>query len=373
MSLFTSGVPYSVVTPVTHLRQDANGCLHWNSRWDRPLRYDVVAGVSAEAEWPASWPEPGSMDPYLQLPPIALDQVASHAQRAVAGARGSAEQAARIAAYLQSNFRYSTELGDAPTKNPVEHFLNVSKQGPCGHFASAMAVMLRLQGIPCRLVAGYFRGEFNEPAQQHVIRQADAHAWVEAYFPETGWVRFDPSPRQASGSGPNRRWYHGLRQYWDYVGLKWDRLVIDYDLYAQLRAFERVRNSSVKANQSVAGWWERYRRKGATQSEPGRQTSEGAGIPRSLWAFAGLVAIVGIGLGLRHRAPSNESKAVRDYQRFVARLGRRGLQKGSSETAAEFLARVSGTAPELASVAKTETARYTRARFERGETPALRS
>jgi len=81
----------------------------------------------------------------------------------------------------------------------------VSKRGYCEHFATTMAVMLRIQGIPARLIEGYLPGDV-DTAGTETIRKSRAHAWVEAYFPGIGWVDFDPTASvgapQAIDEGP---------------------------------------------------------------------------------------------------------------------------------------------------------------------------
>jgi transglutaminase-like putative cysteine protease len=363
MTLFSTGIPYEVVTPVLLVRQDSDGSLHWGSRWDRPLRYELLTGIHPEIEWPVGWPAEASMAEYLELPVMDLSKVAAHAARAVGLASSPEARARAIATYLQTNFRYSTDMGSQASENPVEDFLEVRKSGPCGHFASAMAVMLRLEKIPCRIVAGYLRGEFNEPAQQYVVRERDAHAWVEAYIPQRGWIRFDPSPRQGPEQvAAGRRWFQKARQYWDYVGLTWDRLVIDYDLYAQLRAFERVRNSSENASESLGRWWAAKRRGADERSSSG--TSEGPELPMwlVLLTTAGVLALTWA--ASRRVLAKPAERAVQDYQRFLRKMARQGLSKRLEETPHEFLARIQQSDPSLHPAALQATQRYARSRYE---------
>jgi len=75
----------------------------------------------------------------------------------------------------------------------VDEFLFDTRLGFCEHYASSMTFLLREAGIPSRVVVGYQGGEFNENLGYWVIRQYDAHAWVEAYVEGTGWVRIDPT------------------------------------------------------------------------------------------------------------------------------------------------------------------------------------
>lgn len=119
------------------------------------------------------------------------------------------------------NYQYTLDLSgrNAPGADPIEEFLTVHRRGTCQHFASAMALMLRSQGIPTRLVVGYSTNEFNSLGGFYVARQLHAHAWVEALIdrkwlrPEdlggsrptqaadAYWVRFDPTP---GGGGVER-------------------------------------------------------------------------------------------------------------------------------------------------------------------------
>jgi hypothetical protein len=76
----------------------------------------------------------------------------------------------------------------------VEAFLFDSRRGHCELFASAATVMLRSLGVPARVIVGFRGGLYDEAAHRYTIRGADAHAWCEAWFEETGWVTFDPTP-----------------------------------------------------------------------------------------------------------------------------------------------------------------------------------
>ena len=96
------------------------------------------------------------------------------------------------------SYRYSLELKGRPgSADPLAVFLFESRAGHCEYFATAMAVMLRQTGIPARLVNGFRTGEYNALGDAWVVRQYDAHSWVEAYFKPYGWIEFDPTPAQA--------------------------------------------------------------------------------------------------------------------------------------------------------------------------------
>jgi hypothetical protein len=100
----------------------------------------------------------------------------------------------RTVAFIQSECHYSLKPGRFRTRQPVAEFLFEKKKGYCEYFASAAAVLLRLQGIPTRYVRGFTVREANRIGGHYVVREADAHAWVEALLPGRGWVEADPTP-----------------------------------------------------------------------------------------------------------------------------------------------------------------------------------
>ena len=102
--------------------------------------------------------------------------------------------ASRIQERLHREFVYSLDAGNLAVRDPLANFLFVTKRGYCEYFASAMAVMLRTQGIPSRVVTGFQSGYFNDVSGSWVMRASDAHAWVEAWIEGRGWVTFDPTP-----------------------------------------------------------------------------------------------------------------------------------------------------------------------------------
>jgi len=105
-----------------------------------------------------------------------------------------------VHAFLNGNYRYSLEEFSTSVRDPVANFLFQSQQGSCEHFASAMTLMLRHLGIPARPVNGYIMEEWNNFGNYFTIRQSDAHSWVEVFFPDQGWVSFDPTPPSTSGT-----------------------------------------------------------------------------------------------------------------------------------------------------------------------------
>ena len=129
---------------------------------------------------------------YTQLPDSTPDRVGDRTARLTANARTPYETALTVERWLENNREYSLDV-PAPGDNVADEFLFERQQGYCVYYATTMAVMLRTQGIPARMVTGYSTGEQVED-DTWVVRGYNSHAWVEAYFPEVGWVRFDPTP-----------------------------------------------------------------------------------------------------------------------------------------------------------------------------------
>ena len=111
-----------------------------------------------------------------------------------AGSPSAEARLARTVAFIQSECHYSLKPGRFRTKQPVAEFLFEKKRGYCEYFATAAAVLLRLQGIPTRYVRGFTVREANRLGGHYVVREADAHAWVEAFVPGRGFVEADPTP-----------------------------------------------------------------------------------------------------------------------------------------------------------------------------------
>ena len=126
-----------------------------------------------------------------------------------AGAETPAQRARAIEGHLRQDYGYTLELLSKPVDDPLAYFLFVRKKGHCEYFASSMAVMLRTLGIPARVVNGFRGGEYNDLTGSYIVREKDAHSWVEAYFPEYGWVTFDPTPAGQAGSTATR-WSRAL-------------------------------------------------------------------------------------------------------------------------------------------------------------------
>ncbi len=132
---------------------------------------------------------------YLGLPDSTPERVERKAAEVAGDEDNAYDKARAIEQYLESNKRYSLTV-EQPDGNVADTFLFEMDAGYCVYYATTMAVMLRAEGVPARFATGYTTGQ-QVGDGEYVVRGLNSHAWVEVYFPETGWVRFDPTP-----SGP---------------------------------------------------------------------------------------------------------------------------------------------------------------------------
>ncbi|MGA2963689.1 MAG: DUF3488 and transglutaminase-like domain-containing protein, partial [Candidatus Korobacteraceae bacterium] len=168
---------------------------------------------------------PDMPERYLEVPRRLDPRVADLAVEIVRNQRSVYEKAASLERYLTTNFGYTLELPSERHADPIAHFLFERKRGHCEYFASSMAVMLRTVGIPSRIVTGFRGGELNNLTGSYIIRARDAHAWVEAYIPNWGWLAFDPTP---AGDTLPTRWSK-LQLYLDAASEFWRDWVVNYD------------------------------------------------------------------------------------------------------------------------------------------------
>ena len=188
---------------------------------------------------------------YLQVP-MGSQQVADLAHRVTQQATTPFGQTLAIQQHLLENYRYSLEADTSTLSHPLEEFLFTRKTGYCEHYATAMVVMLRTIGIPARLVTGFLATEWNEYGGYFTVRQRDAHAWVEVYFPRSGWITMDPTPT-ASAAAATSRW-DSLSRLGESFQLQWDRLFVRYSAKDQLAAVHGVREGGDALRERVSRW-----------------------------------------------------------------------------------------------------------------------
>ncbi|TWT75431.1 transglutaminase TgpA family protein [Allorhodopirellula solitaria] len=283
--------------------------------------------------------------------------------------RSPVEIATRLEQHLSQDPRYSYTLNlnaeMLPGVDPLEQFLSINRRGHCQYFASALAMMLRSQGIPARLVVGYHCSEFNKLGQYFVVRQSHAHAWVEALIDRDDiplsenlygqpssrryWLRLDPTPggggvpeSDAVSVGSRRRIAELAQDFWN-------DFVIEMDPQRQSSSFQTTPGLTPVSN-SYRTWIERIKRLALRLNSddiqlPGRR--------RTLYALAAGAAVI---LGLmalsflkrqfpemfRRRRESESGQVARPsiafYSEALELLEGAGYARSSGQTPAELTA-----------------------------------
>ena len=132
----------------------------------------------------------------LAIPAPLAPALRAMARRWTGSTRRPSRQLAAIQARLRTDFKYSLSFERPPGKDPVMDFLTRNRQGHCEYFASAMALLARAAGVPARVISGYLVHERNGLGGYHVVRERNAHSWVEAWVGNR-WQTFDPTPASA--------------------------------------------------------------------------------------------------------------------------------------------------------------------------------
>ena len=284
------------------------------------------------------------------------------------GGAGTWYDAVRLVeSHLRENYGYTLEM-KAGGADPLADFLFNVKQGHCEYFATAMAVMLRTQGIATRVVNGFLPGEYNQAAGAFTVRQSDAHSWVEVYFPYTkSWVTFDPTP--PAGRTPRERTglAGALSKYSEALELLWFQYVVGYDKDEQRSLVTTVRKSLFEFQRSSFNRLEQAR----------------AALPRLMGpmvigagSLIGLLALVFLtrrvrrlgwqrGLRVWRTAEDDQTTRVDFYNRLVKALEKHGARREAYQTPLEF-------ASAFGSVdAATITNVYNRVRYGNAQLTAI--
>jgi hypothetical protein len=230
-------------------------------------------------------------------------------------------------------------------KNDLDQFLFHRRVGFCEHYATSFATLMRLAGIPARVVVGYLGGEYNDLGRFFLVRQADTHAWCEVWFPDSGWTRVDPTSavapgrasldlnsflarRVASGEIEARQSafvtqltqsaiFTNIRLAWEAVNYEWDTRVLGFDADAQ---------ESLLASAGIAN------RKPLLL------------ITEILVLVAALLVIYAGWMQLRTRSRVDRVKAL--YERFCRKAARFGVHRNPWEGPSDFSGRAANLLPD---------------------------
>jgi hypothetical protein len=243
---------------------------------------------------------------------------------------------------------------------PADEFLFETRRGFCEHYASSFAVLMRLAGIPSRIVIGYLGGELNRVGGYQMVRQSDAHAWVEVLIQGRGWVRVDPtaavhpsrvdngSASRVLGAGSSVRFTleqadaiarlaRNLRLFGDSLDAAWQDWVLGFSVEDQLALLQRLRLAELREYGLVA---------------------------LMLVALSLTLGILVLG-SIRERRPVDPLEA--EYRRFCQRLARVGLARLPSEGPMDYGRRIVAQRPDLAPTVDRFLGLYIPARYGPGE------
>ncbi len=326
---------------------------------------------------------------YLQLPEIHDRRIDELAVSVAGGAKSRYDKAVAIESYLRNNYGYSLEMRSGGPE-PVADFLFRVREGHCEYFASAMAVMLRSQGIAVRVVNGFHNGEYNETAGMYLVRQRHAHAWVEVYFPKKNvWVPFDPTPA-AANDGVSAGFLARAGKYLDALDAVWIQYFVAFDNQGQRSLARTVRNGFVEYQAKTGGylarlqatvgeWWNDVRgEKGGAASAVaagyavGIIAGIGAGIFVLVWLYR-RIDLRKLWRRLRDRLSYRPvGSSIEFYERMQFILAKKGIVRQTHQTPLEF-AQATGY-PEAVLI----TQKYNQVRFgdhpiARPEADAIRS
>jgi hypothetical protein len=204
---------------------------------ERRMRYEVLSIIGDAIE-----DEGIDEERYLQVPESVSSGIVDLVNAITRGKERSEKIGALYAFLHDGTFKYS--LQNLPvSKNPLETFLFESKYGNCEYFASTFAIMLRIAGIPSRVIGGYRGGYYNDVGQYYLIPQKNAHVWVEAFTPQKGWLRYDPTPASIENFAFPLQGDSLLkaRVFLDTVNYYWYAFIINYNLEKQISFLHKVR------------------------------------------------------------------------------------------------------------------------------------
>jgi len=247
-------------TAIDGMRQRRDGVYTFRSWWrlDRRTRYQADFQPDGGLRLAA----PRWRDIYLQRPERIDPRIAEAAAQLAEGASDTATILERTERFFRDRQLNYAASGLPPTANPEATFLFETRRGYCEYFASSYALLLRLAGVPARLVGGYLGGDYNAVGGYYLVSEEMAHVWVEALRDDGRWERIDPSRLAVNAETAmigarqhTQPWYRNLL---DSVDHTWNRLVINLDLQAQLELYRDTRDTLRRwrhGSWPTPNWW----------------------------------------------------------------------------------------------------------------------
>ncbi|MFA6957401.1 MAG: transglutaminaseTgpA domain-containing protein [Thermoanaerobaculia bacterium] len=331
-----------------------------NQRLYLPVGTWQVRGVGSLAEGPnqGAWNIPGPGDAMIDfevsasgaidplVPPRRLptyevpEAIRALADRIAGNATTPRENASVISSHLSTNYAYVASPISLGEPVGVEDFLLTKRTGHCEHFAAGMVLLLSARGVPARVVGGYYGGEYNPLGGYYVIRQRDAHAWVEIWE-GTRWTTWDPTPSDMRpGADQPGVFMAYLSAIGESINFFWDRYILTFGLSDQVNLMASAFYTARDAIGSLRG--------GFSISSQLR--------PAAIVIVLGVAAIFGA-LALRRR------RRLTLFDLLARRLAKAGLTVAPSMTSAEVVVLVRRNLPAVAGVVARIVDLYERDRF----------
>jgi transglutaminase-like putative cysteine protease len=374
--LFAAPFAETVSGTFTSVQSDLTGALYLPFPTSTRIEYSVVSRsnpvLPADLQpQPVSYPD--SFVRYFLQAPMHSERIDELAREIVQTKRSTYEKALAIQEHLTGNYRYSLDAPLADQASPLEEFLFNRKTGYCEHYATAMVIMLRTVGIPARLVTGFLATEWNEYGNYYVVRQQDAHAWVEVHLPQSGWIVMDPTPATAEEPGQTSPAWQAFGRILDNVRLRWNRLVVQYSPADQLAVVREIKSGSTSASNRA---WDSL--SALVTSTTALFGKSGEYLSRSALLFVLLLGLAVIGLGailwvrfarpwertLFFKADRQEEPAISHlYRQMIRHLEKRGIARPAAMAPLEVIRITQEQWKDAGSAVGTITALYCRGRF----------
>lgn len=372
--LFAAPFPESVSGDFMSVQLDGMTGLHLPYALPSRIRYSVLSREhrllpfeqTGVIEYTAAMRER-----YLQLPP-GSERIGELAGRVTDQVSSTYEKTAAVLTHLLSNYTYSLDADTSASNHPIEEFLFSRKTGYCEHYATAMVLMLRSIGIPSRLVTGFLATEWNEFGNYYTVRQRDAHAWVEVFYPQSGWITMDPTPSNTAAVAPSL--WVAFQRMGESMRLQWDRVFIRYSGRDQLAIIHSLRESSDSARDALGQFTSRLSEATARLA---RVWVDGAWtLHRGLWWLVILASGIGAawlvfvrtdrwpyGRAAVRPAARTQQQIVQLYKKTLELARRRGLCISPSTTPTELTRLVGEQWADAAPTMHRVTTLYCRGRF----------
>lgn len=373
--LFAAPYPESISGQFLAIQSDPTGAIYLpfptSSRIEYTVHSRLPSVVPADLQFqPAVYTELFAQH-YLQLPESS-ERVGALAREITQSKTSAYEKARAIEAYLSKNYRYSLDISPAVQTRPIEEFLFERKTGYCEHYATAMVLLLRNVGVPARLVTGFLATEWNEYGNYYLVRQRDAHAWVEVHLPSSGWVTMDPTPAVSEPIGDSQ-WF-ALSRVIDTLRLRWNRFFVQYNAADQLAVVQGLKEgTTVVRDRAWSSLSSLVAPAGDFAGRVIRYIAEGNAL-----LMTGFLSCVLLGVGLviwlmqrkpwnfrRYPDPVNRDHAIiaQIYHGVLKQIARQGIVKPRNATPREFLQLVHQRWAAAAESVSTITELYCRGRF----------